>query len=202
MKSTGNPPAATVTDTEQGGLLAGLERFERRLARLETVAIGIVTAAVFLILLSNVFSRSVGRPLIWSDELAINLMIWAAFIGASLGLARRQHIAVTLLPDALAPGGRHVLAILVDLVLLSFFAILAVLVWNWLDLPGLIAAGSADALAQSRFNFTWQEPMMTLSVRKVWFWLILPIFCLTGTFHVAMSLMRHIRDSSTTEVTV
>ncbi|MBA4491646.1 TRAP transporter small permease [Paracoccus sp. S1E-3] len=172
----------------QAGLLGRLQRLNEGVMRVEMVAVGVLTATVFGLLVLNVTSRAIGRPLIWSDELAINLMILGAFLGTSLGLAQHQHIAVTLLPDVLPLRGRAVLAVMVDLVLLAFFLTLAVLLWRWFDLPGLIRAGSADAYAQASFNFIWQEPMVTLPLRKVWFWMVLPVFCLTGILHVLVSL--------------
>ena len=33
---------------------------------------------------------------------------------------------------------------------------------------------------------------MTLGVRKIWFWLILPIFCVTGAIHVAAAALGHL----------
>lgn len=167
---------------------ATLIRASRALAGAEAWAAGILMVLVLSVLLAGVVMRTAGRPLIWGDELAVNLMIWAALAGTSLGLAHRAHIAVTLVPDMLGARGRQVLAVTVDLLLLAFFAILAVLLWRWFDLPGLIAAGSAEAHGAATFNFIWSEPTVTLGVRKVWFWLALPIFCLTGGLHVAASL--------------
>ncbi|EKF40013.1 TRAP dicarboxylate transporter subunit DctQ [Nitratireductor indicus C115] len=167
---------------------ARLTRVSRLVARFEAVAAGVLIFSVFAVLMANVVSRALSRPLIWSDELAINLMIWSALIGASLGIAHRQHIAVTLLPNAVRPSLAHAMGIVVDLTMLAFFATLALLLWRWFDLPGLIAAGSVEAHSAATFNFIWQEPTVTLGVRKVWFWLVLPIFCLTGSLHVVASL--------------
>lgn len=180
-----------------------LTRLSRAVARIEAPVAGLLTLAVFVVLMLNVVSRSLGKPLIWSDELAIHLMIWAALFGASLGLAYQQHIAVTLVPDLLGPRNVARLALAVDVVLLVFFVVLAVLLWQWFDLPGLYAAGSAAAHGPVNFNFIWSEPTVTLGVRKVWFWLILPIFCLTGGLHVLASVIERaaalLRGELTTE---
>lgn len=165
-----------------------LTRLSRAVARIEATVSGLLVAGLFLVLMGNVVSRALQRPLIWSDELAVHMMIWAALTGASVGLARREHIAVTLLPDALAPLARHRLAIAVDVAMLVFFVILSVLVWRWFDLPGLLRAGSFAAHATTTWNFMWQEPTVTLGLRKAWFWMILPIFCVTGGLHVLASL--------------
>lgn len=184
----GGGTAARRTD----GQLSWPGRVSRAVAKAEAVVAGILAAAMLGVVLLNLALRVLGRPLIWGDELAVNLMIWAALIGASLGLANRQHIAVSLVPDMVGPHARRMLAIAVDLVLVAFFAVLAVILWQWFDLPGLIAAGSAEAHGMATFNFIWSEPTVTLGVRRVWLWLILPIFCLTGLLHSLASLITQV----------
>lgn len=164
-------------------------RASRALARAEARFAGCLVALMLGVVLVNLIFRVAGHPLIWGDELAVNLMIWAALTGASLGLAHRQHISVDLVPGFVGPKAQRLLAIAVDLVLIGFFVTLAVLLWQWFDLPGLIAAGSAEAHGAATFNFIWSEPTVTLGLRRVWFWLILPIFCLTGFVHVSASLI-------------
>lgn len=170
------------------------ERVSRTVARFEAWAAGLIVLAIFIILMGNVVSRALARPLIWSDELAVNLMAWAAFVGASLGLANRQHIAVTLLPDMLSPPGRRMMAVAVDAALLLFFAVFAVLLWQWFDPLTLWRAGSLQAFSSESFNFIYEEPTVTLGIRKLWFWLILPVFCLTGGLHVLGSMAGHVHS--------
>jgi TRAP-type C4-dicarboxylate transport system permease small subunit len=86
-------------------------------------------------------------------------------------------------------AARRRLALLVDGLLLVFLAVLIVQLWNWFDPIGLWRAGSVDAFSSSAFNFIYQEPTITLGVPKFWFWLVLPIFCLTSVLHVVASLM-------------
>ena len=161
----------------------------RRIALVEGRAAGTLIFLIFVLLLANVACRTGGVPLIWADELAVLIMAWVAFVGASMGLAYRQNIAVTLLPDALTATARKRLAILVDLLLLVFFAVLSVLLWNWFDPVGLLRAGSLEAFSTTTFNFIYQEPTITLGVSKFWFWLVLPLFCLTSVIHIVASLI-------------
>jgi TRAP-type C4-dicarboxylate transport system permease small subunit len=170
------------------------ERLSRTVARFEARAAGLIVLAIFIILMGNVVSRTLAKPLIWTDELAVNLMAWAAFIGASLGLANRQHIAVSLLPDMLSLQGRMMMAVAVDAALLLFFAVFAILLWQWFDPLTLWRAGSLQAFSAQSFNFIYEEPTVTLGIRKLWFWLILPVFCLTGGLHVLGSMAGHVHD--------
>ncbi|WP_211299356.1 TRAP transporter small permease [Pukyongiella litopenaei] len=140
--------------------------------------------AVLALLLANVVSRAFGRPLIWTDELAVYLMVVGAFSGASLGIAKRHHLAVTLLADRLGPAARTNLLRVVDAVLLAILLVFGMTLWNWFDPPGVMAAENMSDYARESFNFLYQEPTTTLGIRKLWFWLIMPLFCVAGLIHV------------------
>ncbi|MGN7868572.1 TRAP transporter small permease [Paracoccus sp. 22332] len=170
-----------------------LQRASRAVMRAEAAAGGILVAAILALLLANVVSRAAGRPLIWTDELAVHLMVILAFVGASLGIAMRGHMAIGLLPDRLDPRGRARLALLADLAVLAFLLVLAAILWRWFDLPGLLRAGSGAALAQESFNFVYSDPTNTLGLRKIWFWLALPLTCATALIHCLAALLTDLR---------
>lgn len=161
--------------------------------RAETALGGLLVGAILVLLLANVVSRTAGRPLIWTDELAVHLMVVLAFVGASLGIALRGHMAIGLLPDRLGARGRAGLALLADLSVLAFLLVLAVILWRWFDLPGLLRAGSGAALARQSFNFVYTDPTNTLGLRKVWFWLALPLTGATALIHCLAALHQDIR---------
>ena len=58
-----------------------------------------VTFAVMAIVLTvQIFMRYVvNMPLIWSEELARYLFVWATFVGASYGVRNKIHISMELL---------------------------------------------------------------------------------------------------------
>lgn len=171
-----------------------LARSSNALARCEAVIAGLLASVTFALLLLNVVTRAAGSPLIWVDELAIYAMIWMAFMGTSLAIRHRGHIAVTLLSDGLRPDGRRLAVAIVDALLLSLMAVFVVLVWNWFDPVGLLEAGDLATFGRTTFNFIYQEPTTTLGLRKVWFWLIMPVFALCGTLHAAANLADSVRS--------
>jgi TRAP-type C4-dicarboxylate transport system permease small subunit len=179
-----------LNDAQMKKMQPWLVRASAGVARVEFMLIGLLMVAIFAFLMLNVVSRAVGSPVIWVDEAAVFLMIWVAFFGASLALAKREHLAVTLLSDMLNGRIRIFLSLLVDASLFAFFAIFAVILWFWFDPVTLWKAGSFAAFSSETFNFIYQEPTVTLGLPKLWFWLILPIFCLTGLVHTAAQLMR------------
>lgn len=170
-----------------------LLRASTAIRQAETVLAAALVATIFLALVANVISRALGRPLIWTDELAVHLMVWIAFLGASLGIATRSHMAIGILPGRLRGRALARLVASVDALVLVFMLMMAALIWRWLDVPGLIAAGSPAALAERTFNFVWLDPTLTLGVRKIWFWLILPLTTATGTLHALAALSTSLR---------
>jgi C4-dicarboxylate transporter DctQ subunit len=62
-------------------------------------------------------------PISWAEELTLYLMAWIVFVGSSVAIRTRGHIAIDLLPLTLSPAGRHRLAIFIALVMLAFFAV-------------------------------------------------------------------------------
>lgn len=167
---------------------APLIRASRALARLETHVGTLLVAVIFGLMLLNIAARALHYPLIWTTELAVNLMVWLAFIGASLAIATKNHMTMGLLPETLPPRLAQVVTLLSDLLVLAFLAVMAWVIWTWLDLPGLVRAGSGQALAQASFNFIWTEPMLTLDARKIWFWLIMPVSTLCAVLHTVASI--------------
>lgn len=167
-----------------------LRTISRSLARCETAAAAAMTFVMLLVTGSAALARTFGHPLVWADEAAIAAMTWAGFLGASALFARRGHMAIEMLSERLGPGGRRWLTLLSDLIVLGAFCGLAMLLWRWFDPVGLIRAGSGAALAEESFNFIYLEPSQTLGLRKVWIWLVLPLFALGGLVHT----LAHLQD--------
>ncbi len=58
----------------------------------------------------------------WPEIMARYLMIWAALLAVSCGIARREHIGLTILIDRLPGGVRRTILIGCDLLALALFA--------------------------------------------------------------------------------
>jgi len=187
--------ASVVSDVDASGSVAPrpartgwLTRLSDGVATLDSWLAGALVGAIFCLLIANAFTRAFGTPVIWIDELAIYAMIWAAFMGSSAALPRREHIAVTLLPDALPPKRRAALQVVVDALVLVFVAALGFIVWRWFDPLTVMAAESLRAFSSTTFNFIYTEPTTTIGMRKVWFWLVMPYAALTLFIHAARNL--------------
>ena len=62
-------------------------------------------------------------PISWAEELTLYIMVWIVFVGSSVAIRTRGHIAIDLLPLVLSPAGRHRLAIFIALTMLVFLAV-------------------------------------------------------------------------------
>jgi C4-dicarboxylate transporter DctQ subunit len=77
-----------------------------------------------LLLFANVLLRYwFLSPISWAEELTLYIMVWIVFVGSSVAIRTRGHIAIDLLPMALSLSGRRRLAMLVGLVTLVFLVV-------------------------------------------------------------------------------
>jgi len=84
-------------------------------------------AAIFVIMVMQVTCRYVlGSPLVWSEELARYLYIWACYLGAPVAMRRGSHIAITLLVDQLPPRAVRILGVCLHIVAFLFLTELAI----------------------------------------------------------------------------
>ena len=170
-------------------LASGLARFSARLVRIETAAAALLAAAVVLLILLNVATRTAGAALFWVDELSIYAMVWMAFLGASITIARKSGVAVTILTDALPGAVRRVVARIIDGLILALALFLLWLCWRWYDVLALAAMEfSVDAFTSETFNFIYREPTQTIGISKYWIWLIVPFTAFSMTVHAAANL--------------
>jgi len=102
------------------------------LSRINYIIAWIVERAIALILLFNtvivfwaVICRYVlFRPQSWVQEIAIFLMVWAAFIGSSIATRKKMHVKVTFLRERLPLKYRNLLDIIIYLLIILFLIII------------------------------------------------------------------------------
>lgn len=95
------------------GILTGLEE------RLIYLLMASMLVIVFLAVLNRFLIQ---LPMSWSEEVARYLMIWAAFVGASLGVKNSVHISVDALVHAIPPAAQRMVTQLGNVVSFAFCA--------------------------------------------------------------------------------
>ena len=101
---------------------------------IDRVVDGVAVAAfagMFACVLGQVvFRYFLGEPLVWSDELARYLFVWASFLGWIIAARRRSHLAIDMALTRLSPRGQAVMKIAGALAGVAFAALLAWYGWR------------------------------------------------------------------------
>lgn len=77
-----------------------------------------------------IFRYFLGSPLVWSDELARYLFVWASFLGWIVAARRRSHLSIDMASTRLGPRGNAVLRLIGSLAGIVFAAILVFYGWR------------------------------------------------------------------------
>jgi C4-dicarboxylate transporter DctQ subunit len=96
---------------------------DRLLGRAEEIFVGAALAFSAGLLFVNVVLRYwFLAPISWAEELSLYLVVWMVFVGASVAVRTRGHIAIDLLALALSPANRRRLSLSVGVLVLAFLA--------------------------------------------------------------------------------
>jgi len=89
--------------------------------------IGLFAAILGIMVLQVAFRYVLNSPLVWTEELARILYIWACYLGAPVALRRGNHVTILFVLDRLPTGVGRMVAVGIQGVSLVFFSALAVL---------------------------------------------------------------------------
>ena len=91
--------------------------------------VAVVACALVVVLLVvvslGVVTRSLGEPLIWTDELSRILMVWLAAFGWVLASRRRLHVRIRFFQGLLAPALHRAVEIALQVAVAVFGALIA-----------------------------------------------------------------------------
>lgn len=110
-------------------LLAHVRAAERVLA----VAL---LAALVAVVFAGTMGRYLGRPVVWSDEVAQGLFVWVALLAADITLQRNGHFSVDALVNFLPPKARFVLDVGIHLLLAALLALLLFYAFRFASMTG------------------------------------------------------------------
>ena len=150
-----------------------LDGVDRVLSILERGFIALSLLAGALLLFVNVFMRYVFlAPISWAEEMTLYLCVWLVFVGGSVAVREKGHIAIDLLPHVLSPRGRLLLARGVALLFLVFL-----LVFCWYSLQHVLrvkSIGQVTPIMQAPMWLTYLampvgSVLMALRVIQIFF---------------------------------
>jgi len=107
-------------------MLKTLHAIDRVVAGIEKLLLLLMVAGIVLLPLTQIILRMVGHGgFPWGHEVVRTLMLWIAFVGASLATAERRHITIDLVDRSLSPrakAGFNVVVQTVGLLLCGYLA--------------------------------------------------------------------------------
>lgn len=166
-------------------------------ARVELYCAACLAAAVTLLILLNVVTRTMGAALFWVDELAIYAMVWMAFLGASAALHYGHKVSITILTDVMPSPLRVATAKLVDLIVFIFALFMLWFCWRWFSPLELVRNGfDVNSFQGSTLNFIYAEPTSTLGIKKYLVWMVMWFFAAGATLHSLTHLLTFTNDKS------
>ncbi len=108
-------------------------------------AAALLVAATVVITCAAVFFRYVmNAALPWPEEVAGYLLVWISFLGAYLALRRDGHISFDMLLEKLPRPAERGVRVLIDLILIGFFAIILVLSIRMISVVGATEIETAE----------------------------------------------------------
>ncbi|MGP9631285.1 TRAP transporter small permease [Halomonas sp. AOP42-C1-46] len=134
----------------------------------------------FVLLLVNVVSRYFfSSPLYFAEELAVYILIWMAFFAIAATVGRNEMVRLDFLVNGAPPPIKYVINILVDLLVLICSVTLLIISFNWYLGPTI-----------------QYEQAITLGIKKLPFFTIIPLFFVLITFHSVINLAKTILAST------
>ncbi|MBA2690314.1 MAG: TRAP transporter small permease [Burkholderiales bacterium] len=103
---------------------SAMARFRRHYGRLLEWVVSALMVVLALEVTLGVVFRAVGASLIWYDEIASVLLAWLTFYGSALASVKRAHIGCPELVNQLPWPAKRAVAIVVQLLVIAFFALL------------------------------------------------------------------------------
>ncbi len=139
-------------------------------------------AAIFAIFMFSIFMRyGLNKPLAWTGEINVVLLIWMMFIAAAFVLRDKQHVAFDIVWSAARPRGRRAMALLAAVGVGGLFLA---------ALPG----------TYSYVTFLWRERTSVLEWRLDYVYFCFVIFVASMVLRYASSLVRLLRPNWRDEV--
>jgi TRAP-type C4-dicarboxylate transport system permease small subunit len=152
MRNTAHAaPSGAVSEAAGHDASAGsmMHRFRDTYIRvLEFLVGGLLVIMAAEVTLGVVF-RTLGSSLIWYDEVASILLAWLTFYGSALASAKRAHISCPELVDRLPPAGKKAANIFAQLLVISFFVMVA---WIGVSIMPILAGDSLVSLPYIPMN--------------------------------------------------
>lgn len=145
--------------------------------RLEDIVSKALLAIITVLVLIAALSRTVGYPVIWSDDMAQLLFVWLCVLGATRAMRLKSHMAVDYLIKRLPRTPRWLLELLNGALILGFLVTLAV-------------AGYRLTM------LNWERIYGDSGISYAWVTIAIPVGCALMSIEVAIHMARSLGSRS------
>lgn len=161
-------------------LYTAIQSVDAGLARVERAIVIALTAAIALIMMTQVVLRYFfSAPIFWAEEISVQLLVFTTLFGLSLLVRSGELVSIDFLPRALSARVRHALLAALGIVLLAILVFVAWLGWGWI--------GRADVRIE--LSATTQLPR--------WYsYAFLPVAMATMAWHQFAAVLRHAKQAT------
>jgi TRAP-type C4-dicarboxylate transport system permease small subunit len=102
-----------------------MDRIDSFIDRILYYLLGLLLAGVVLICFAQVIARYVFvSSFTWAEEVSIVILLWAAWLGACVGVKENLHLKVILVEERLRPEVRYGLQTAMNVLSLLFLAVI------------------------------------------------------------------------------
>jgi TRAP-type C4-dicarboxylate transport system permease small subunit len=127
--------------------------------RIAAVVCGLLVIVMLVIVSLQIFARTIGITVSWTEEASRYILIWLGMLAAGIAHKQGGHAAVGFVTDALPRNAQLRIRIAMNLAILVFM-----LVFFW---TGLRVAIDSTAILASAFEITMFWPKMAIPVGSV-----------------------------------
>jgi len=111
------------------------QKIDELLAKTEGALIALLLTTMITLSFGQVILRNLFHEgILWADIFLRQLVVWVGFLGASLAVRERKHIAIKILPNFLPQHWKNGLRILADLATGLISGLLAMAAWQFVQL--------------------------------------------------------------------
>ncbi|MFB4162418.1 TRAP transporter small permease [Alteribacillus sp. JSM 102045] len=120
-------------------------RSNRVLTKMVEIVCMMSVGAIAIITILAFISRYIlQQPLVGTDELALFLLMWITFLGASLSIRRNDMVALSLFKDKLNSKNNLILQMILQSIIFCFSILGFWVGWLWLTSSSIWEAASAS----------------------------------------------------------
>ena len=132
-----------------------IQSLDRHLAQAQKVLVVALTAAMTVIMMTQVVMRYFfSSPLFWAEEISVQLLVFITLFGLSLLVHKSQLVSIDFLPQALPQRARHALLALLGVVMLALLLFITWLGWDWINRPDVRMELGATTQLPRWYNFS------------------------------------------------